>query len=414
MDKVYLPRRHGREPITYLHPKLRNALSETLGVILYQEQVLQVAHDLAGMSYAEADGFRRAMTHDRTEEEMEKMRDSFISCSRKNGVSRKIAEKAFEQLAAFAAYGFCKAHAVAYAVLAYQTLWLKCHYPADFFAAVLSNQPMGYYPPRVLVADAKRFGVEILPPDINNSFDYYTVENGTIRVSLKQLKGMSEEALKSILSARADGKFTSLRDFVLRTNVSQLTLKNLVRVGALDSLGSRNELLLQLPKLVDLRKKIVRGTRPLFEDTKSEVNLPEEILDDGRKARMLVERELLSLDLSAHPLDFYPFDNGVTKMKDLPSMATGKAIKIVGSVIGYQTPPTRNGNRVVYVIMEDGTGVADVTVFSDVQKKCGQVLFREGWLEVRGKVQRRGPKALSIIAADLSPLNIRGIVSESC
>jgi len=414
MDKVYLPRRHGREQVTYLHPKLRNALSETLGVILYQEQVLQVAHDLAGMSYAEADGFRRAMTHDRTEEEMEKMRDAFISCSRKNGVSRKIAEKVFEQLAAFAAYGFCKAHAVAYAVLAYQTLWLKCHYPAEFFAAVLSNQPMGYYPPRVLVADAKRFGVEILPPDINNSFDCYTVENGAIRVSLKQLKGVSEEALESILSARADDKFTSLRDFVLRTNVSQPTLGNLVRVGALDSLGSRNELLLQPPKLVDLRKNIVRGTRPLFEDTKSEGSLPEEILNDGRKARMLVERELLSLDLSAHPLDFYPSDNGVTKMKDLPSMATGKAIKIVGSVIGYQTPPTRNGNRVVYVIMEDGTGIADVTVFSDVQKKCGQVLFREGWLEVRGKVQRRGPKALSIIAADLSPLNIRGIVSESC
>jgi len=225
---------------------------------------------------------------------------------------------------------------------------------------------------------------------------------------------VSEEALKSILSARADGKFISLRDLVLRTNVSQPTLGNLVRVGALDSLGSRNKLLLQLPKLVDLRRKIVRGTRPLFEDTKSEVNLPEEILNDGRKARMLVERELLSLDLSAHPLDFYPFDNGVTKMKDLPSIATGKTIKIVGSVIRYQTPPTRNGNRVVYVIMEDGTGIADVTVFSDVQEKCGPVLFREGWLVVRGKVQRRGPKALSIIAADLSPLNIRGIVSESC
>jgi len=333
---------------------------------------------------------------------MEKMRDSFISCSRKNGLSRKIAEKVFEQLAAFAAYGFCKAHAVAYAVLAYQTLWLKCHYPAEFFASVLSNQPMGYYPPRVLVAAAKRFGVEILPPDINNSFDCYTVENGAIRVSLKQLKGVSEGALESILSARADGKFISLRDFVLRTNVSQTPLKNLVRVGALDSLGSGNELLLQLPKLVDLRGKIVRGTRPLFEDTKSEVNLPEEILNDGRKARMFVERELLSLDLLAHPLDFYPFDNGVTKMKDLPSMATGKAIKIVGSVIGYQTPPTRNGNRVVYVIMEDGTGIADVTVFSDVQEKCGQVLFREGWLVVRGKVQRRGQKAVSIIAADLS------------
>ncbi|MFC2052463.1 DNA polymerase III subunit alpha, partial [Chloroflexota bacterium] len=130
MDKTYLPRRHGKEPVTYLHPSLKNALGETLGVILYQEQVLRVAHDLAGMSYAEADGFRRAMTHDRTEEEMEKMRDSFIAGAAKNGVRKNVAEKVFEQLAAFAAYGFCKAHAVAYAELAYQTLWLKCHYPA--------------------------------------------------------------------------------------------------------------------------------------------------------------------------------------------------------------------------------------------------------------------------------------------
>ncbi|MCK4697801.1 MAG: DNA polymerase III subunit alpha, partial [Dehalococcoidia bacterium] len=198
MDKVYLPRRHGREPVTYIHPRLENALGETMGVILYQEQVLRVAHDLAGMSYAGADGFRRAMTHDRTEEEMEKMRDSFISGASRNGVSRAVAEKVFQQLAAFAAYGFCKAHAAAYAELAYQTLWLKCHYPAEFMAAVLSNQPVGYYPSRVLVAEARRSGVKILPLDVNSSSGSYTVENGAIRVSLRQLKGMSGEALESI------------------------------------------------------------------------------------------------------------------------------------------------------------------------------------------------------------------------
>jgi error-prone DNA polymerase len=407
MDKVYLRRRHEAEPVTYLHSRLESALGETLGVILYQEQVLRVAHDLAGMSYAEADGFRRAMTHDRTEEEMEKMRDSFISCSAEHGVGKDIAEEVFEQLASFAAYGFCKAHAVAYAVLAYQTLWLKCHYPAEFFTAVLSNQPMGYYPSRVLVADARRFGVEILPLDVNKSFDCYTVEDGSIRVSLKQLKGMSEEEVESILSERVKGDFTSLRDFALRTKVSRPILESLVRVGAFDSLGSRNELLLQIPGLVNLRNKMGRGARLLFEEAKPGIDLAEGSLGNDRKARMLVERELLSLDLSAHPLDFYPRDNGITRMKDLHSIATGKTIKIVGSVIRYQTPPTRNGNKVVYVIMEDGTGVADVTVFGDVQEKCGQVLFRESWLNVTGKVQRRGLKATSIIAEDLSPLNIR-------
>ncbi len=130
----------------------------------------------------------------------------------------------------------------------------------------------------------------------------------------------------------------------------------------------------------------------------------EPITVPSTRARMLVERELLSLSLSAHPLDFYPFDNGFTRMKDLPSIATGEMVKIAGSVIRYQAPPTRKGNRVVYVIMEDGTGIADVTVFSDVQEQCGQVLFRERWLAVKGKVQRRGRKALSIIAHDLSSL----------
>jgi error-prone DNA polymerase len=401
MDKVYLPRRHGKEPVTYLHPKLRDALGETLGVILYQEQVLKVAHDLAGMSYAEADGFRRAMTHNRTEEEMEKMRDSFISGAARNGVSKRIAEKVFEQLAAFAAYGFCKAHAAAYASLAYQTLWLKCHYPAEFFAALLSNQPVGYYPPRVLVADAKRRGVKILPLDINRSFDNYAVEDGAIRVSLRQLKGMSEEALRSMLAEREKGKFTSLRDFVLRTNASQPIVENLVKVGAFESLGNKNELLSQVPKLINLRHKIDKGTIPLFEDVVPESAPTDETICSDRKVRMLAERELLSLDLTAHPLDFCSLDDGFTRMKDLSLVATGRNIKIAGSVIRYQTPPTRNGNRVVYVIMEDGTGVADVTVFNDVQEKCGQVLFREGWLVVEGKVQRRGPKAFSIIAEDL-------------
>jgi len=408
MDKAYLPRRHGKAPMTYLHPKLKNTLSETLGVILYQEQVLKVAHDLAGMSYAEADGFRRAMTHDRTNEEMAKMRDSFISSALSNGVTGSIAQKVFEQLAAFAAYGFCKAHAVAYAILAYQTLWLKCHYPAEFMAAVLSNQPMGCYPPRLLVADAKRSGVEILPLNINESLDRYSVEGGAIRISLRQLKGMSEKALNSILSERAKGEFTSLRDFILRTNTSRPIIENLIKVGAFDSLGNRSELLLQVPKLIDLRRKIAKGIRPLFEDVKPEANSPHGGLYPDNKAQMLVERELLSLDLSAHPLDFFPFDNGLIKMEDLPSIATGKTVKIAGSVIGYQTPPTRNGNRIVYMMMEDGTGIADVTVFSDVQEKCGQVLFRESWLIVKGKIQRRGPKALSIIADDLYPIKCDG------
>ncbi len=128
----------------------------------------------------------------------------------------------------------------------------------------------------------------------------------------------------------------------------------------------------------------------------------------GSKENLLAERELLSLDLSSHPLDFCNLGEGFTRISDLPSIATGRTIKIAGSVIRYQTPPTRTGKRVVYIIMEDGSGVADVTVFSDVQEKCGRVLFRTGWMEVRGKIQRRGPKSLSIIANEVKALKTIG------
>lgn len=404
MDKTYLARRHSVEPVTYLHPNLKNALGETLGVILYQEQVLRVAHDLAGMSYAQADGFRRAMTHERTEEEMESMRDTFIACAQKNNVRRTIAEKVFEQLAAFAAYGFCKAHAVAYAVLSYQTLWLKCHYPAEFFAAILSNQPMGYYPPRVLIAEAKRSGVRILPLDINRSRDYFTVEGNAIRIGFIQLRGMSGEAIKSILQERKNGEFTSLRGLILRADVSEPMLENLIQVGALDSLGNRNDLLLELPLLLQLKHRLGKGRRQLFEEDIQQAH--KGVVSYDKRKNLQTERHLLSLDLSAHPLDFLDLGNGFTRMNDLRSLAAGATVKIAGSVIRYQTPPTRNGKRVVYIIMEDGTGVADVTVFHDVQENYGRVLFQTRWLVVEGKIQRRGPKALSIIAHCLTPLTM--------
>ncbi len=415
MDKVYLARRHGREPVGYQHPDLEGALGETLGVILYQEQVLRVAHDLAGLSYAEADGFRRAMTHDRTHEEMDKMRLSFINSAMRKDIKRGVAEEVFGQLAAFAAYGFCKAHAAAYAILSYQTLWLKCHYPAEFFAALLSNQPMGYYPPRVLAAESRRSGAAVLPPDVNKSSGLYTVEGDAIRVGLGQVKGISHEAVASIIQQRSRSRFTSLRDFVLRVDAGQPVVENLVKVGAFDAFGSRCEMLAELTGLLQYKRRTCPHnqlpqtraglkTRPyIFDNPSVGADLQVRPPESGKES-LLAEREILSLDLSAHPLDFCNLGEGFTRIKDLPDLPTGQAVKIAGSVIRYQTPPTRTGKRVVYIIMEDGSGVADVTVFGDVQEKCGSVLFRAGWMEVRGKIQRRGPKSLSIIAVEVRAL----------
>ncbi len=169
------------------------------------------------------------------------MRVSFIESAEKNGVNHKTAEGVFEQLAAFAAYGFCKAHAVAYATVAYQTLWLKCHYPAEYLASLLSNLPMGYYPARVLVAEARRFGVKVLGLDINHSFNEYTVENKAIRVGLKQLKGISVSEIDQIITERKRGPFTSVDDFMRRCHINRPSLENIAKVGGFDSLASQPE-----------------------------------------------------------------------------------------------------------------------------------------------------------------------------
>jgi error-prone DNA polymerase len=213
---------------------------------------------------------------------------------------------------------------------------------------------------------------------------------------------MSEEALKSILAEREEKDFVSLRDFALRTEVNQPIVKNLIKVGAFDSYGHREDLLHKLSQLAEFRRTVEENTRLLLEETKPETILP--IAHVDRKPNMTAESELLSLNLSALPLDFLFSSDGFTRMKDLRHAATGQRVEIAGSVIRYQTPPTRNGNRVVYVIMEDGTGIADVTVFNDVQQKSGNVLFKESWLVVKGKIQRRGPKSLSVIAEKISPL----------
>jgi len=186
-----------------------------------------------------------------------------------------------------------------------------------------------------------------------------------------------------------------------RTDVSRPIAKNLIKVGAFDAFGGRTALLLQLSDMINIKSRMNKGTRLLFEHDNLKLNSTFEHFNV--KTRMIAERDLLSIDLSAHPLDHYINDRDITQMKDLPSLAARTKVKIIGGVIRYQTPPTRNGNRVVYIIMENGSGIADVTVFDNVQQACGEVLFREPWLVVTGKIQKRGSRATSVIAVKLSP-----------
>ncbi len=251
MIRPFLARRHGEEPVSYIHPAVKPALEDTYGVILYQEQVLEVASALAGFTLGQSDSLRRAMTHDRAAEEMESIRGTFLEGCRRRGVEDSVAQEAFRQLSAFAAYGFCKAHAASFAILAYQTAYLKAHYPAEFLAAILSNQPMGFYPPEVILQEAKHCGIEVRPVDVNKSRDRYWVEQGAIRVGLAQVMGLSGAGLKAMLAAReADGPFLSLRGFCARTGLPRPMVENLIRAGAFDAMGgSRRRLLWELNEI---------------------------------------------------------------------------------------------------------------------------------------------------------------------
>jgi error-prone DNA polymerase len=241
----YAQRRQGREPVTYDHPSLESVLEETLGVILFQEQVLQVAMALAGFTAGQAEALRRAMSRKRSREAMEGLWRQFRIGALENEVDEKTARRVFDKLLGFAEFGFPKSHAAAFALLAYQSAWLKKYYPAEFYCALFNAQPMGFYPPHVFTNDAQRHGIEVLSPDVNRSGARCTVEDGAVRIGFAYVQGIGQEAARVLENERRrNGAFRSLSDFVRRVSLKREPIENLISVGAFDQFGlNRRELL---------------------------------------------------------------------------------------------------------------------------------------------------------------------------
>ena len=307
MVHPYLRRRQGLEPVTYLHPSLEPFLAETLGVVIFQEQVLQVAMALARFTPGEADMLRRAMSRSRSAEAMAELKDRFMQGALANGVAENIAEEAFRQLQGFATYGFCKSHAAAFALLAYQTLWLKLYHPLEFTCALLNHQPLGFYSPEVVIGDAQRHGVTVLRPDVNHSQDACTLEDKSLRLGLRYLHGLGEAGIARILAARGEEPFASpsmdsgqaLGDFCRRTRLPRPLIGDLIRAGALDSCqapqpatpNGRRRLLWQLGETQYAEEQ-------LAEAPVSEADLPE--LSEGEAFAW--DYELLGLTPGDHPM----------------------------------------------------------------------------------------------------------------
>ncbi len=370
-------------------------LAETLGVLLFQEQAIRVAVEAAGFKPGEADLLRRALARNRSQEAMAALRDRFVRGAQEQGIEGIVAEAIFQQLAGFAGYGFCKSHAASFALIAYQTLWLKHYHAAAFYCALLNQQPMGFYPPEVLLGDARRHGVDALPPDVNHSSWRYTLEmvedvqgepRWALRTGLQTIAELGESAWETLAAVRENRMFRDLADFCRRTRLEQDVVRNLIRAGACDALGERRQLLWQLGDL-DLRF----GAFDLVQE-EAHVELP--LLAPLEQTAW--EYELMGAAPARQMMVHYRPQlraAGVLSGWQVKQMPRGRRARSAGFVVVRQRPATAKG--ILFMSLEDESGLLDLVVKPPVYARLRDVLRGRPLLIVEGIVQRSGAPSVS-------------------
>jgi error-prone DNA polymerase len=419
MVTPFINRRHGLERPRYAHPLLRPILRETCGVIVYHEQVMRVLA-ASGCSLSEADRIRRHLDDD---VEIDELHRDFLFRATARGLGTDDAEKVWKELASFASFGFCKAHAAAFAVPTYQSAWLKAHHPAHFLAGVLTHEP-GMYPRRLILEDAREHGIVILPLDVNQSQKDYTVERveGSaarsgeadpfstrpvygIRLALRDVHGISDDEIKEVLEKRP---FASVGDFLRRARVSRPVAEALVHAGAFDALpgGTRRDRL-----FVAMTTDVPREGEQLALSLSGEPQATG-LREYTDRERVQAELEVLGLDASRHLLSFYePLldELEVVPARDLFRHRGGEWVTVAGVKVASQTPAVRSGQRIIFLTLDDATGPVDVTIFERVQDRCARVVFHSAVLAIRGRLRRTGVRGVSIVAEaawDLPALDV--------
>jgi len=402
MTEHYLKRKRGEEKIDYLHPKLKSVLKDTYGVILYQEQVMQVVSAFACLSLGEADLFRRAISS-RSPVEMERQRDNFLKKAMQQGNTREEAEKVFYLISKFAHYGFNKAHSTSYALISFVTCYLKVHYPAYYLASMLTYG-MGYYSPDRYIQEARRFNVKVLLPDINKSGAGFTVEDGAIRVGLGKIKGMGEKYLKSILSLREKcQRFNSLYDFCCKAislSINQTLIENLIKVGAFDFTAyPRSALLTLLPlTLKEVKKKEAKNGAQNKISEESELWNTELISSDSIPAyhfsnsfQMNLEKEILGLYITNYPLKKYDkilMSLPIMNSNQLLNYFYPKLISLKGMLIQVRRQFTRQKQVMAFLLLEDEAGFFEVITFPTVYQKYSKLFCKEAPLLIEGVLSK--------------------------
>ncbi len=399
MVTPYLRRRQGLEPVGYPHPRLEEILEETLGVVLFQEQILQVATTIAGYTPGAAEILRRELDAKRSERAVAKMQADFVAGSVRNGVAESDAIQIFDCIKAFAGYGFCKSHALAFAHLAYQSAWLKRYYPVAYAASLINNQPLGFYPTRTIVDDARRHGIQFLQVDVNRSDLRCVIEtdckNDGIRLSLICVKGISLAKAQSIVNARECGFFKSLRDFVARTKLDVPNIENLIGAGGFDGFGlSRRQLLWQLWIADQWRDRGIIDPKLIAPP------LPQ--LSPWGKLRWEYSAQQFSID--AHPMELLrsKLHSEVRRQDALRKLRNGVRTGVAGLVVCIQKPATANG--VSFMTLEDESGLLNVAIFPDIYAEYRSIFKLSPFVYVYGILQREGD-LISIQAQSFAELS---------
>jgi len=418
MVEDFINGRHGKKQVTYVHPLLEPILCDTFGVILYQEQVMQIASAMAGFSLGQADLLRRAMGK-KKHDVLNAQRENFLQGASKRGIEQKMAGEIFDLMAHFADYGFNKSHSAAYALVAYQTAYLKANYPQEFMAALLSsvmgtNEKIGSY-----IETCRQMGIDVLPPDINASQSSFSVDGNGIRFGLAAVKNVGENAIQNmVISRNANGKFESLVDLCTKVDmrlINKRVIESLIKCGAFDSLGARrSQLLAVLERAVDMAAVRQRdkssGQIGLFcEETLNdadEVSLPD-IPEIPKEQLLVFEKEITGFYVTGHPLDTYRDKmNSFTPLSELVSgeYGDGKAVRVAGLIISAKRITTRNGDMMCFMALEDFTEQIEVIVFPRIFDKFNKILLPDMPVRVTGRLSMSEDKA-KVIADDIQLLS---------
>ena len=424
MIPSYLDRKKGKVPVEYLFPNLEPILKETYGIIVYQEQVQQIAVQIAGYSYGEADVLRRAMGK-KIKSVMAKQKNRFLEGACERGYSPKKSEELFELMAEFAKYGFNKSHAAAYCVLAAQTAWLKHYYPIEFFASQMTIDQNDSEKVFKFIRDAKDHGYQILSPHINSSFDIFSIQNNKICFSLGAVKGIGSLTVKEIVKGReslSQKKFSSLEEFfevVGPKNLNKKVLENLIKVGALDGFNyHRKEMLMNIEKFIhqaeNRLKDRLEGQSSLFGnllEQEDQVKL-KKTTPWSHKEQMLYEKEVLGFYLNDHPLTVLKdLEQALSlkKISDLKSMDNrfkNSQVKLLSVVKDFKEISTKKGERMAFISLEDGSSNIEAILFPQVYEKAREKLLQEGELfYILGKLSEDRASSYQILVDDILSLD---------